>query len=873
MQITEKYEPAQFENHWYAQWLQHKLFRSEPNHKEAYTIVIPPPNVTGMLHMGHMLNNTIQDVMIRRARMMGYNACWVPGTDHASIATEAKVVAMLKEKGINKEDLSREEFLEYAWEWKEKYGGIILNQLQKLGCSCDWDRTRFTMEDDLYEAVIQVFVDLYNKGLIYKGMRMVNWDPQGKTALSDEEVLHKEVDSNLYYVRYQIDGSMEYIQIATTRPETILGDTAICVHPEDPRYAHLKGKNAIVPIAGRSIPIIFDDYVDIEYGTGALKVTPAHDVNDYNLGVKHKLATLDIFNDDGTIHQIAGHYVGMDRFAVRKKIVADLGATGDLVKTEPIRNKVGFSERTNAMIEPRISQQWFVNMVDYLKQNPKVIESVEKDEIAFHPSKFKNIYRHWMENIKDWCISRQLLWGQQIPAYYLPDGRFVVAANRVSALAEAKKLDPSISDSDLKQDEDVLDTWFSSWLWPISVFDGIRYPDNEEIKYYYPTSLLVTAPDIIFFWVARMIMAGYEYRQVKPFSDVYFTGIVRDKLGRKMSKQLGNSPDPIDLMETYGTDGVRMGLLMAAPAGNDLLFDESLCEQGRNFANKIWNAHRLISGWAAGENDDSFYTSTAPDIHRWMNQRIADDVKLVNDHFDKFRVSDAMLVIYKLIWGDFCSWYLEWMKPAFGMPIPKRDLEAVTEVFDRLLRLLHPFMPYVTEHLWQSLQSSSGMAFINQQSWPQETSAGRTALEMERCMQLVTMVRSMRNAKGISPKVPVRLTVSTPDQMVYTAFYSAATKLANIESLVFAKTGEGNKELLNTDEVYLYFEGFKESEKNLDEIKSEIRRLKGFLIGIEKKLTNQKFMENAAADVIARERQKQADALQKIESLEKDLAN
>jgi valyl-tRNA synthetase len=871
MEISEKYDPSQFESHWYEQWIENDLFSSKPDERPPFTIVIPPPNVTGMLHMGHMLNNTIQDVLIRRARMQGFNACWVPGMDHASIATEAKVVAMLKERGIEKSDLTRDEFLGYAWEWKEKYGGIILNQLKKLGCSCDWNRTRFTMEDDLSSSVIDVFVDLHNKGLIYKGVRMVNWDPAGKTALSDEEVIHKEVDSNLYYVKYKLVDEEGYIQIATTRPETILGDSAICVNPSDPRYTNLKGKKAIVPIVNREVPIIFDDYVDIEYGTGALKVTPAHDINDYNLGLKHKVEIIDVFNEDGTMSIAAEFYIGQDRFKVRKTIVKDLEELGNLVKIEPIKNKVGFSERTHAMIEPRISQQWFVDMQGFIKKNPEVVTSVKDDTIALHPAKFKNTYRHWMDNIKDWCISRQLVWGQRIPAYYLPDGQVVVASNKKEALEKAQAIDSSINISDLKQDEDVLDTWFSSWLWPMSVFNGFTEPDNEEIAYYYPTTVLVTGPDIIFFWVARMIMAGYEYKNEIPFKDVYFTGIVRDQKGRKMSKQLGNSPDPIELMDKFGTDGVRMGLLMAAPAGNDLLFDQALCEQGRNFSNKIWNAYRLINGWKSGENNDSFYGSSVENIHQWMEERISNSIIQIDDNFAKLRVSDAMLITYRLIWGDFCSWYLEWLKPTFGSPIPKTDLQRVKANFDKLLRLLHPFMPFVTEHLWQSLSSTEN-SFINQQSWPKNNSKEEANSGIEKCMELVSLIRSVRNSKGISPKIPVQLKIQTKQKEVFERIEISANKLANISSLQYNTTGNGITELLGVDEVNLFFEGVELHKQDKSSIQSEINRLKGFLVGIEKKLSNEKFVANAAAEVVNKEQQKLSDTKTKIMALEKELA-
>ncbi|MCB0733895.1 MAG: valine--tRNA ligase [Flavobacteriales bacterium] len=871
MELTDKYEPSGFESHWYERWMNNGLFASTPDNRPPYTIVIPPPNVTGMLHMGHMLNNTIQDVMIRRARMQGFNACWVPGTDHASIATEAKVVAMLKEKGINKSDISREEFLEHAWEWKEKYGGIILKQLKKLGCSCDWDRTRFTMEDDLYASVIDVFVDLYNKGLIYKGARMVNWDPAGKTALSDEEVIYREVDSNLYYVQYQLVGSNDYIQIATTRPETILGDTAICVNPDDERYAHLKGAKAIVPIVNREVPIIFDSYVDIEYGTGALKVTPAHDINDYNLGVKHHVAAIDVFNEDGTMSDAAGHYIGMDRFAVRKKIAEDLKELGNLIKIEPIKNKVGFSERTNAMIEPRISQQWFMDMTKFMERNPEVLSDVMTDKIGIHPAKLKNTYRHWIENLKDWCISRQLIWGHRIPAYYLPNGQHVVARNEAEALEKAQAIDANLQLGDLTQDPDVLDTWFSSWLWPISVFNGILDPDNDDISYYYPTSLLVTGPDIIFFWVARMIMAGAEYQKEIPFSDVYFTGIVRDKQGRKMSKQLGNSPDPIDLMEKFGTDGVRMGLLMAAPAGNDLLFDESLCEQGRNFANKIWNAYRLISGWEAGDNDEAFYTGDVDHIHQWFETRLNEAISQIDDHYSKFRVSDAMLTTYKLIWGDFCSWYLEWLKPAYGSPLPQKDLAIVKANFDTLMRLLHPFMPFVSEHLWQQLNGENG-EYINNQSWPTASDRTSSDLEIELAQDLISKVRAVRNGHGISPKIKADVTINTQKSSTYGALERIVDKLANVNSIQYGTDGQGQKELLGVDEVFIAFEGMQAEKKDSAQLEGELKRLEGFLFGINKKLENEKFLANAAEDVVERERQKQADTQLKIEAIKRELA-
>jgi valyl-tRNA synthetase len=691
MELPTKYDPLQTEDKWYAYWLKNRYFHSQPDQRPPYTIVIPPPNVTGVLHMGHILNNTIQDIIIRRARMKGYNACWVPGTDHASIATEAKVVAKLKSEGIDKKDLSRDEFLNHAWEWKEKHGGIILEQLKKLGASCDWDRTCFTMDEALYESVINVFVDLYEKGLIYRGVRMVNWDPKALTAVSDEEVIYKEVDSKLYYVRYPVEGSEEFITIATTRPETILGDTAVCVHPEDERYTHLKGKRALIPLINRSVPVIFDEYVDREFGTGALKVTPAHDINDYNLGLKHKLQSIDIFNDNGTLNERAELFIGEDRFAVREKISAWLEEKGFLVKTEKLINKVGFSERTDAVIEPKLSLQWFMKMESLAKP---ALDVVLNEDIVFYPPKFVNTYRHWMENVKDWCISRQLWWGQRIPAFYTEDGSVFVAKTRTEALEKARQSGLDLSENELRQDEDVLDTWFSSWLWPISVFDGIRNPDNDDIKYYYPTKDLVTAPEILFFWVARMIIAGLEYRNQIPFKNVYLTGIVRDKLGRKMSKQLGNSPDPIDLMNKYGADGVRMGMLLASPAGNDLPFDESQCEQGRNFSNKIWNAFRLIKGWECDANAEQPESSRVS--VEWFSQRMQQAINELNDHFEKYRMSDAILCVYTLIWDDFCSWYLEMIKPPYQKPIDKKTLDATIGFFEQLMHILHPFMPFIT---------------------------------------------------------------------------------------------------------------------------------------------------------------------------------
>jgi valyl-tRNA synthetase len=869
MELSTTYNPKDIESHWYKQWMEHNVFSSTPDDRPAYTVVIPPPNVTGVLHMGHMLNNTIQDVLIRRARMQGFNACWVPGMDHASIATEAKVVAKLAEEGISKSDLTREEFLAHAFEWKEKYGGIILEQLKKLGCSCDWNRTRFTMEPELYSSVIKVFVDLHDKDLIYKGIRMVNWDPAGKTALSDEEVIHKEVDSLLYYVKYAIKDSDEFITIATTRPETILGDTAVCVNPKDERYTHLKGKMAVLPMVGREIPIIFDDYVDPEFGTGALKITPAHDINDYEIGQRHGLETIDTLNDDGTMSEAAGFYIGEDRFIVRKKIAKDLDDLGVLVKKENIKNKVGTSERTGAVIEPKISSQWFVNMEKFLEANPEVVSSVMEDQLKFFPSKFKNTYRHWMENIKDWCISRQLWWGQQIPAYYLPNGQYVVAETKEEALIKAKSIQADIKLEDLKQDEDVLDTWFSSWLWPISVFNGINEPENEELAYYYPTKLIVTGPDIIFFWIARMIMAGYEYQDEQPFEHVYFTGIVRDKKGRKMSKQLGNSPDAIALMDQYGTDGVRMGLLMAAPAGNDLLFDESLCEQGRNFSNKIWNAYRLTETWEKAEDQYGFYATDAQVVHDWMQNRLNETVESVEHNLKQYRVSDAMTTLYKVIWGDFCSWYLEWMKPEYGKPIPKQDYDQIRSFFEQFMLLLHPFMPFVTEHLWQAITNKQG-EFINLQDAPKAKEMRDDKL-VTTAMELITTVRSLRNTKGISPKMGAQVNIKTDEIEHFTKAENLVNKLANLASYGCNSDEQGITQLMGTTEVILNFEGADVTAVDKDELEKELKRLKGFLFGVDKKLSNEKFMANAKPEIIEREQQKKADAESKIQSIEAQL--
>lgn len=876
MEIAAKYNPQETEAKWYKFWMDKGYFRSVPDNREPYTIVIPPPNVTGVLHMGHMLNNTIQDVMIRRARMQGKNACWVPGTDHASIATEAKVVAMLKEKGIDKKDLSREDFLKYAWEWKEKYGGIILEQLKKLGASCDWERTRFTMEDDLSEAVIDVFIDLFKKGQIYRGVRMVNWDPKGLTAISDEEVIHKEVNSKLVYVKYKIEGTEnEFITIATTRPETILGDTAVCVHPNDERYKHLKGKNAIVPIANRAVPIIFDEYIDIEFGTGALKVTPAHDINDYKLGVKHKLAVIDTLNADGTISEVAGHYIGQDRFAVRKQIVKDLEELGHIAKIEDIKNKVGYSERTDAVIEPRLSMQWFLKMD---KISKPALENVLNGNIKLIPDKFINTYKHWMENVHDWCISRQLWWGQRIPAWYAPDGSFTVAKTADDALKQFNVQTPDFkyTVNELKQDEDVLDTWFSSWLWPISVFDGFKNPDNADIKYYYPTNDLVTAPEILFFWVARMIIAGYEYRKEKPFSNVYLTGIVRDKLGRKMSKSLGNSPDPLDLIEKYGADGVRVGMLLCSPAGNDLPFDESLCEQGRNFCNKIWNAFRLVKGWQIDESKAQ--TEANKTAIKWFEAKFNKQLEIINDNYAKYRMSEALMDTYKLVWDDFCAWYLEIVKPEFvngkALPIDKATYDATIKFFEKLLKVLHPFMPFISEELWHLIKERNENDCIIIAEWPKTESFSNTIIEQfDTLIQLVAAVRNVRNQKGISPKEKLEIYQFSTKKDNYCEFDTIAIKLCNLSAFNYTdKKIEGAYSfLIKTLEFYIPLQGNIDAASEIERLTKELEYNKGFLNSVMKKLSNEKFVKSAPERVIEMERKKQADAEAKIKAIEEQL--
>ena len=882
MELASKYDPRQIEEKWYQFWLDKKLFHSEPDHRVPYTVVIPPPNVTGVLHMGHMLNNTIQDVLVRRARMQGKNACWVPGTDHASIATEAKVVKMLAERGIDKRSLSRDEFLKYAWEWKEQYGGIILKQLRKLGASCDWDRTAFTMDDIRYESVMRVFVDLYNKGLIYRGVRMVNWDPQALTAVSDEEVVYKESHGKLFYLRYFVEGEDRYIVVATTRPETIMGDTAVCVHPEDERYSWLKGKRVVVPGVGRVVPIIMDEYVDREFGTGALKITPAHDINDYNLGMKYNLESIDIFNDNGTLNEHGGKYAGMDRFACRKLIVKDLDEAGLIEKIEDYTNKVGHSERTDAVIEPKLSAQWFLKMEGLAK---RALEVVEDDTIRFHPAKFKNTYRHWLENIKDWCISRQLWWGQRIPAWYLEvNGRVetIVALNEEEARkVAAEKYGYTGA---LRQDEDVLDTWFSSWLWPISLFDGIRNPDNPEIKYYYPTADLITAPDIIFFWVARMIMAGEEYRKDVPFHNVYFTGIVRDKLGRKMSKQLGNSPDPIELIEKYGADGVRMGMLLTAPAGNDLPFDESICEQGRNFSNKLWNALRLVSGWQIGDEQQGQEKAVAV---QWMEQRMAQMLEEIERDFDQYRLSEALMATYKLAWDDFCSWYLEMVKPAYGTPIDRETYEATLSIFSRLMLMLHPFMPFVTEEIWHALQTmgkdDEKAAFINanysimNQHMPTSVYYDQRLLdEFDTAREVIAGVRNIRNTRNLSPKEALEVSyIASDERFRIDRFEGIIRKLGNVSAVkvITEKPAGALSFMIGTTECFVPMSQNVNKEEELKKLQEDLKYAEGFLNSVLKKLSNEKFVNGAPAAVIEKERNKQRDAETKIAALKTQIEN
>jgi valyl-tRNA synthetase len=873
MELGKTYEPQKAEDKWYKHWLEKGYFHSVPDHREPYTIVIPPPNVTGVLHMGHMLNNTIQDVLVRRARMLGKNACWVPGTDHASIATEAKVVQKLRQEGIKKSDLTREEFLTHAFEWKDKHGGIILEQLKKLGASCDWERTHFTMDKEYSESVINVFMDLYAKGKIYRGVRMVNWDPEALTAVSDEEVNYKEVNSRLFYVRYKIIGTTdEWVTIATTRPETILGDTAICVNPEDDRYKKLVGKHVLVPIINREIPIIADDYVDKDFGTGCLKVTPAHDTNDYELGRKYNLPSIDLFNDNGTLNSHGEHYEGKDRFEVRKEIEKELNDKGYLVKTEDIINKVGFSERTNAVIEPKLSMQWFVSMKELAQP---ALDNVMNGNIQFHPDKFKNTYRHWMENVKDWCISRQLWWGHRIPAWYFgnrPDD-FIVAKTKDEALLLAsEKAGRVILESELNQDEDVLDTWFSSWLWPISVFNGLTQPENEEIKYYYPTNDLVTAPEIMFFWVARMVIAGYEYLGDLPFKNVYYTGIVRDKLGRKMSKSLGNSPDPIELIEKFGADGVRVGILISSPAGNDLPFDSSQCEQGRNFTNKVWNAYRLVSSWEVKDIEQPLSSKVAI---LWFENRFQKVLIEINDQFDKFRISDALMAIYKLVWDDFCSWYLEMIKPGYEQPIDRQTLEKTKFFFEELLKVMHPFTPFVSEELWHALNERKDGEDIVIAAWPTVKEIDDQVLTgFEKAEKVISQIRTIRKNNNIANKVKlemyVRANVSTQ-----TDFDSVISKMGNLSvfDYVSDKIQHANSFIVEGVEYFIPFGESVDVDAEIKKMEEELTYTKGFLKSVQAKLSNERFVAGAPAQVLDLERKKEADALGKIQLIEEKLSS
>jgi len=879
MKLSAKYNPLEVEDKWYKHWMDHGFFQSSPNpDKEPYTIVIPPPNVTGVLHMGHMLNNTIQDILIRRARMMGKEALWVPGTDHASIATEAKVVKMLKDKGINKRDITREEFIQHAWEWTEKYGGIILEQLKKLGASCDWDRTRFTMEPDLYDSVIMVFVDLYNKGHIYRGYRMVNWDPEGLTALADDEVIHKEVSSKLYFIQYAIEGENGFLTIATTRPETILGDTAICIHPKDARFRHLKGKKALVPLINRAIPIVEDNYVDMEFGTGCLKVTPAHDMNDYELGIKHNLDVIDILNNNGSLNENAQLYIGKDRFEARELIVEDLQKEGHIVKIEDYVNSVGFSERTDAIVEPHLSLQWYVKMDELTKP---AFKNVMNDVVGIIPPKFKNMYKHWMENVRDWCISRQLWWGQRIPAYYLtesdmqdPEALIFVGETVMEALEKAREVtgNPDLQENDLKQDEDVLDTWFSSGLWPITVFNGIKDPENEDLRYYYPTNDLVTAPEILFFWVARMIMYGYEYMGERPFNNVYLTGIVRDKQRRKMSKSLGNSPEPLDLISKYGADGVRTGMLFSSPAGNDLLFDIKLCEQGRNFANKIWNAFRLVKGWDIDDKMDiPVGNKTAVE---WFDSKFNNALNQVNDQFDKFRISDALMIAYSLVWDDFCSWYLEMVKPSFEQPIDLYTYEKTVGFFEKVIRLLHPFMPFITEEIWHNIQIRQDEDCIIVTKWPEFSEPDDEIINIaEKAFEVVSKIRNIRSTENIPAKVLLELHVKG-DFNAYSRFMPLIGKLAYIDKSLQVHEKEGTHLgfLVGKDEFFIPEYGEVDIEKEKKKKTKELEYTRGFLAAVEKKLKNERFVQNAPQKVIETERKKQVDALGKIKALEDALS-
>ena len=875
MELASKYNPEEVEGKWYRYWMDNRLFSSKPDNREPYTVVIPPPNVTGILHMGHMLNETIQDILVRRARMEGKNACWVPGTDHASIATEAKVVNRLAETGIKKSDLTRDEFLKHAWDWTEEHGGIILKQLQRIGASCDWERTAFTMDEERSKSVIKVFVDLYDKGLIYRGVRMVNWDPKARTALSDEEVIYKEEHSKLYYLRYKVEGDAEgrYAVVATTRPETIMGDTAMCINPNDPKNEWLKGKKVIVPLVGRAIPVIEDDYVDVEFGTGCLKVTPAHDVNDYMLGEKHNLQSIDIFNDNGTLSEAAGMYVGQDRFEVRRQIEKDLEAAGLLEKVEAYINKVGCSERTGVPIEPKLSMQWFLKMRHFADL---ALPPVLNDEIKFYPAKYKNTYRHWLENIKDWCISRQLWWGHRIPAYYLPEGGYVVAESAEEALrlAKEKSGNLNLTAEDLRQDEDALDTWFSSWLWPISLFKGINEPGNDEFNYYYPTCDLVTGPDIIFFWVARMIMAGYEYTEKMPFRNVYFTGIVRDKLGRKMSKQLGNSPDPLQLIDKFGADGVRMGMMLSAPAGNDILFDENLCEQGRNFCNKIWNAFRLVQGW---ENSvDIPQPEMARIAIEWFGAQLRKSAAEIADLFKKYRLSEALMEVYRLFWDEFSGWYLEMIKPAYGQPIDEATYKVTLGYFNDLLHLLHPFMPFITEELWQHLyerkEGESIMVSPQDIKAPQDGDV-RLIEDMEFVKDIISGVRSVRNSKNIPPKEKLEVQIVGGNPVA--AYDCVVTKMANVGSLVSvtSKSAGVSSFIVGTTEYAVLLDKLIDVDAEIEKAEAELVRLNGFLAGIDKKLLNERFVSNAPAEVVNLERKKKEDTETKIAVLKATLDN
>ena len=876
MSIPSKYDAKSVENKWYDYWMKHNYFHSEPDEREPYTIVIPPPNVTGVLHMGHMLNNTIQDVLIRRARLQGKNACWVPGTDHASIATEAKVVAKLKAQGIDKNDLTRDEFLKHAWDWTHEYGGVILEQLKKLGCSCDWDRTKFTMDDDMSEAVIKVFVDLYNKGLIYRGYRMVNWDPEAKTTLSDEEVIYEEKQGNLYYLKYKIEGSDDTLTIATTRPETIFGDTAICINPNDERFVHLRGKKAIVPICNRVIPIIEDDYVDLEFGTGCLKVTPAHDENDKMLGDKHNLEVVDIFNEDATLNSYGLHYEGQDRFVVRKAIAKELEENGVLVKTETHINKVGTSERTKAVIEPRLSDQWFLKMEELVKP---AIEAVlgEDADIKLFPKKFENTYRHWMENIRDWNISRQLLWGQQIPAFYYGDGKedFVVAETIEDAvkLAQDKTGNSSLKAENLRQETDALDTWFSSWLWPMSVFDGIRNPENKEIKYYYPTNDLVTGPDILFFWVARMIIAGYEYKDEKPFQNVYLTGLVRDKQRRKMSKSLGNSPDALKLIEEYSADGVRVGLLLSSAAGNDLLFDESLCQQGKGFGNKIWNAYRLVDGWEVSESIEQPEASKI--AIEWYESKFQKALIEIEDHFSKYRLSDALMAIYKLIYDDFCGWLLEMVKPAYQQPIDAKTYNAIISIFEDNLKIVHPFMPFLTEDLWHYIKDRTPEEALIVASWPTAKAINETLIsEFDFASEVISGIRTIRKEKNIAFKDAIGFSVIN-NEKASTTFDAIIQKMGNLEAIEYVDEAvEGALTFrVKSNEYFVPMVGAIDVEAEIKKLTEELNYTEGFLKSVQKKLSNDRFVNNAPEQVVASEKKKEADALAKIETIKASLAS